>query len=200
MAAPDLLGRLESAIGGWSEETSDYDLGNDPNAWRSGTPTEASVLIPFILRGGKANVVLTRRTDTVKHHAGQISFPGGRREDKDSTPEATALREAQEEIGLDPGCVRILGRGPLHETATGFLITPFAGLVDPGFVPMLQEEEVAEVFEVPLAHLSILENYRVEAREWKGGLRRFYVIDFESYRIWGATARILHGLARCLDR
>ena len=191
--------RVRVALDGWVDATSDLDLMNDAQLSRSIRPSSASVLIPITAREGEAHVILTRRTTTVKHHAGQISFPGGRMEEQDREPEATALREAQEEIGLDPANVEILGSGPLHETATGFLIAPIVGRVISDFQPVLQEEEVAEVFDVPLRFLTELDNYRIESREWSGTRRYFYVIDFRSYRIWGATARILFGLAERLS-
>ncbi|MDE0113590.1 MAG: CoA pyrophosphatase [Albidovulum sp.] len=198
---PDIsqFDRVKSAIEGWTEATSDLDLMNRADLPGSIPPSSASVLIPIIAREGEANVILTRRTTTVKHHAGQISFPGGRMEEQDKKPESTALREAQEEIGLDPRNVEILGRGPLHETSTGFLIAPIVGRIISDFSPVLQEDEVAEVFEVPLLFLADLGNYRIECREWRGAKRYFYVIDFRNYRIWGATARILYGMAERLS-
>lgn len=192
------LDRVKQALRDWNETTSDLDLMNSAEILNSDPPSSASVLIPIITRAGAANVILTRRTTTVKHHAGQISFPGGRMEEQDRDPEATALREAHEEIGLDPFNVEVLGKGPLHETATGFLIAPIVGRVISDFIPVLQKEEVDEVFEVPLEFLAELGNYRIESREWRGARRYFYVIEFRGYHVWGATARILFGLAERL--
>ncbi len=192
------IDQVKCALEDWNETTSDLDLMNGEEFSADRPLKSASVLIPIVERDASANVILTRRTATVRHHAGQISFPGGRREDHDRGPEATALREAQEEIGLDPRNVEILGQGPVHETATGFLITPVVGCVASDFAPVLQIEEVAEVFEVPLNHLADLSSYRIESLEWRSARRYFYVIDYGSYRIWGATARILFGLAERL--
>ncbi len=179
-------------------KSSDIDLMNGEEFSASRPLKSASALIPIVELDDSANVIFARRTATARHHAGQISFPGGRKEDHDRGPAATALREAQEEIGLDPRNVEILGQCLVHETATGFLITPVVGCVASDFAQVLQIEEVAEVFEVPLNHLADLSSYRIESREWRSAKRYFYVIDYGSYRKWGATARILFGLAERL--
>jgi 8-oxo-dGTP pyrophosphatase MutT (NUDIX family) len=114
------------------------------------------------------------------------------------TAEAAALREAQEEVGLDPGLVTLLGRMPPHETVTGYTVTPILAHIGSRFEPVAEQGEVDEVFRVPLAQLTDLDRYRVERRMWRGQWRRYYAVPWGPYYIWGATARMLHGLAERL--
>ncbi len=155
----------------------------------------ASVLVPLIARGPDLNVILTRRAALLKHHPGQVAFPGGKQEPGDATALDAALREAHEEIGLDPATVEVLGRLDMHETVTDFHVTPFVGLVAPDFTAVRERGEVAEVFEVPLAFLLDPANLQVHGRRWQGYTRRYYVIPYGPHYIWGATARILKTLA-----
>ena len=190
------LEALALSLRGWKTPSSDLEF---MDGHRRNCPTPllpASVLIPLIRRRNTHNVILTKRAQGLARHAGQVAFPGGKKEEQDTSMEATALREANEEIGLDPGSVRVLGSCPTHQTSTGFLIHPFVGLVLMDFHPRPQPGEVDEVFEVPLSFLLNLENYRIESRSWKGSTRHFFVVPFGPYQIWGATAHILHGLAR----
>lgn len=172
----------------------DFEAGTE----RSGGPlTPAAVLIPIIDRP-EPTVLLTRRTDTMRRHAGQIAFPGGRIDPEDASPVAAALREAEEEVGLPPAEVRVVGISDLYETGTGYRITPVVGLVTPDLPLVAHEVEVAALFEVPLAHLLDIANHEVRHGEWQGRRRRYYAIRHEDREIWGATAGIIVNLARRL--
>jgi 8-oxo-dGTP pyrophosphatase MutT (NUDIX family) len=180
-----------------AEASSDFDLNPDYKAPVGRVLRPAAVLVPLIdARGGE--VVLTKRSSRLKHHPGQIAFPGGKVEATDTSVEAAALREAQEEIGLNPAMVEVLGRLPSHETVTNFTMMPILGLIREEFVPIHQIGEVAEVFRVPLAHVTDLTRFQVERRRWRGEWRQYYTVPWGPYYIWGATARILYGLARRL--
>lgn len=155
----------------------------------------AAVLVPIIVRGSRLAVILTKRATHLKHHPGQISFPGGKVEEGDATPLAAALREASEEIGLASDTVDIFGAIDVHETVTSFTITPFVGIVRDDFRAVPQAGEVDQVFEVPLEFLMEPANYQTHSRLWKGIPRRYYAIPYGPYYIWGATARMLKALA-----
>jgi len=136
----------------------------------------------------------------LKDHSGQVSFPGGRVAERDPSPEATALRETQEEIGLDPGRVEILGRLPEYRTRTGFRITPVIGIIMLPFELRPDANEVEEIFEVPLAFLLDPANHQRRSREWQGELRWFFAITYQQHTIWGATAGMLVNLYRFLSQ
>jgi 8-oxo-dGTP pyrophosphatase MutT (NUDIX family) len=158
-------------------------------------PISAAVLIPLVVRTTGVTVMLTQRSTHVHHHAGQISFPGGRIEQTDTSPVAAALRETQEETGLNAEWVEVLGTMPLYLTTTGFSITPVVSLVEPGFVLRPEAVEVAEVFEVPLSFIGDPANHRLHRVELpEGQVRYFYSILWKHYFIWGATAAILRNL------
>jgi len=175
--------------------SSDFDLNPDIKLPPGRKLRQAAVLVPVIWKGGQARVILTKRSSVLKHHPGQIAFPGGKQEEFDDTPEDTALREASEEIGLAPQNVDVLGRLPSHETVTGFDVTPVLGRVRDDFAAVADPGEVAEVFTVPLTHLTQAERFQVQSRIWQGHPRSYYVVPYGPYYIWGATARILRGLA-----
>ena len=161
--------------------------------------TPAAVLVPLVERAEGYTVLLTQRTAHLEHHAGQISFPGGRAEAEDESPVATALREAEEEIGLHRRhVVEIAGFLDLYETVTGFLVTPVVGFVTPPFELALDAFEVAEAFEVPLAFILDPRNHERRAMLYKGQQRSYYVIPYENRFIWGATAAMLVNFARRL--
>ncbi len=157
-------------------------------------PIPAAVLIPIVLRPSGLTVLLTQRTAHLRDHAGQVSFPGGRCESRDSSPVATALRECQEEVGIAPDQVEILASLPDYFTSTGFRITPVVGLVTPPLNLRLDDFEVAEVFESPLSFLLDPSNYQRHQVEHGGALRTYWAVPWEGYFIWGATAGMLVGL------
>jgi 8-oxo-dGTP pyrophosphatase MutT (NUDIX family) len=174
---------------------SDFDLGKDygpGEADRLLTP--ASVLIALVERDHGLSVILTRRADTLRRHTGQIALPGGRR-DPGETPWQTALREAEEEIGLHPSFVSLVGLSTPYQTGTGFLITPVVGFVQPGFTLTANPHEVADIFETPFGFLMDPANLEEHERELPSGeKRRFYAYTHEDRFIWGATAGMLRAL------
>jgi 8-oxo-dGTP pyrophosphatase MutT (NUDIX family) len=169
-----------------------------------GDPRAAAVLVPLVVRDGGLTVLLTQRTAHLNDHAGQVSFPGGRHEPDDENTTATALREAQEEVGLDPSRVEVLGTLPEYLTGTGFRVTPVVGLVHPPFTCKADTFEVAEIFEVPLSFLMDPKNHEVRVLNWEGGNRRFFAMPYPrgeaggDYFIWGATAGMLRNFYRFL--
>lgn len=177
---------------------SDFDLSPDLGPEIARAPlAPAAVLVPIVARP-ELTVLLTQRTETLRRHSGQIAFPGGRMEPTDRDPIATALREAQEEIGLAPSFVEPLGYLDAYRTGTGFRIFPVVSLVREGFTLKLDAREVADAFEVPLAFLMDEANHRTEARTWLGVERRFYAMPFEDRYIWGATAGIMKNMHKRL--
>ncbi|KAA3649426.1 MAG: CoA pyrophosphatase [Proteobacteria bacterium] len=158
----------------------------------------AAVLVPLIDRSDGLTVLLTRRTDHLHHHPGQVSFPGGRVEAGDRSPEMTALRETHEEIGLHPERVELLGSLADYHTGTGFRVTPVVGLVQPPFELTPDTFEVAEIFEVPLGFLIDPANRRQERLLIDGRERTYYAMPWQHYHIWGATAGMLVMLSRFL--
>ncbi|MFZ0257959.1 MAG: CoA pyrophosphatase [Gammaproteobacteria bacterium] len=199
--------RIVRCLIGWQELTptpacvpaqvGDFDL--DPRTEQAPRLTPAAVLVPIVVRPTGFTVLLTQRTQHLKDHPGQISFPGGRVEATDENPIATALRETQEEIGLPRHCVDIIGHLDIYETATGFLVTPVVGFVQPIFRLKIDPFEVAEVFEVPLPFLLDTRNHQIGKLMFCGKQRRFWVFQYENRFIWGATAGMLMNLFRRLD-
>lgn len=183
---------LEVASRGGS---SDFDLNQHVELPADRPLREAAVLVPVIATDSGAQLILTKRASHLKHHPGQISFPGGKRDQGDADLVATALREAQEEIGLVVENVEVIGKIPPHETVTGFMVTPVFGVVKDNFEPKPELGEVAEVFRVPLSHVLDTKQYLIQGRQWRGVERRYYVVPFGPYYIWGATARILRRMA-----
>ncbi len=154
----------------------------------------ASVLVPIVNRTPDVTILLTQRTEDMPSHAGQVSFPGGRRQAGDSDAVATALRETEEEVGLDRKFVDVIGSYDHYRTGTGFEITPVVGIVTPGFTTRADPREVADVFEVPLAHFLDEANHRIDSRMAQGRERRFYAMPYGQRYIWGATAGMLKNL------
>lgn len=156
----------------------------------------AAVLVPVIRRGAELNVLLTRRSDSLRNHKGQISFPGGRREDSDGSAAAAALREAEEEVGLPPFAVEVIGYLDDYPTVTRYLVTPVVGVVADMMEVRPCAREVAEVFEVPLAFLLDLDNFERKAFSRNGMNVPFFELNYGRHRIWGATAGMLLNLAQ----
>lgn len=195
MPAPDARALLTAALTRKGCDTSDYDLnpGTVLPAGRILRP--AGVLVGIQGTDAGPALILTKRASHLKHHPGQIALPGGKVDAGDADATAAALREAREEIGLTADRVEVLGTLDPHETVTNFLVTPVLALVDPAFNPVVQEDEVEEVFRVPFAHVADPARFRIESRLWRGVRRRYFVVPYGPYYIWGATARILKALA-----
>ena len=162
-------------------------------------PTQAAVLLPLVLRE-ELTVLLTQRTEQLSTHSGQVAFPGGRQDPEDADATATALREAQEEVGLDPGQVEVLGSLPVYETGTAFMVTPVVALVQPDAPLHPNPYEVADVFEVPLRFLLDPAHHQRHRLHWQGLEREWFSMPYldggrERY-IWGATAGMLRNFYR----
>jgi 8-oxo-dGTP pyrophosphatase MutT (NUDIX family) len=172
---------------------SDYDLG--PNRPPDGqTLTPAAVLAPIVRRPAGWTMLFTERAADLPHHPGQISFPGGRVQPDDEGPVGTALREAEEELGLCQGLFAPIGGLEPWVTGTGFRILPVVAYLEPGFVVRPDPREVASVFEAPLSFLFDPANHEVREAEWRGAKRRFYAMPYEGHYIWGATAGMIRAL------
>ena len=170
-------------------------------------PSAAAVLVPLVQRPGGLAVLLTRRTDHLRDHAGQISFPGGRSEPGDASAAETALRETEEEVGLARRHVEVVGELPLYTTVTSYAVTPVVALVQPPFELALDSFEVAEAFEVPLSFLMTPAHHHRHVLSFEGGQRQFFSMPWHGhaadgqareYLIWGATAAMLRNLYRYL--
>ena len=195
----DLLGQRLSDVprtASLKALTGDYAMNPDEHESNSnkGPLRPAAVLVPIVEHLHGETVLLTRRTDHLNNHAGQISFPGGGVEEADAGPVETALRETHEEIGLPASRVEIIGALDVYETGTGFSVTPVVGIVEPGFTLSLDEFEVAEAFEVPLSFLLDPANHKLEKGVWKGIERYYWTMPYKGYEIWGATAGMLVNL------
>ena len=191
----DLAGRLRQALMADGRPSSDYDLNPDVVLPEDRSLRDAAVMIPIVDRPEGAGVILTKRSSALKHHPGQIAFPGGKVDPSDDGVTGAALREAWEEIGLPEDQADVLGSLPPHETVTGFRVTPILAMIASGFSPRPEPGEVAEVFEAPLFHVLNSDNYLTESRRWRGQRRYYFTVPWGPYYIWGATARMLRALA-----
>lgn len=166
---------------------------------RASPPLEAAVLVPLLTRSpGDYTILLTRRSAELKSHRGQIAFPGGKIDTADASPQAAAIRETGEEIGIPTSQIDILGKLPLYQTGTGFIISPIVGQLAPPYIFRAEQGEVAEIFEVPLAHILDEDNFQRQSVMFEGKAREFWAVPYQGYYIWGATAAILKELAERL--
>lgn len=171
----------------------DHDFGTLGAA--SGKPLVPAAVLVAVVERPSPTLLLTTRTAHLRNHGGQVAFPGGRIDPEDRDAVAAALREAEEEIGLAPQHVEIVGVGDPYQTGTGYHIAPVVGLIPPGLAFSLSPHEVVDTFEVPLAFALDPANQQLREAEWKGEMRRFYVIEHDGRTIWGATAGILVNLS-----
>ena len=191
---------LHRALATDASASSDFDLNPEVRLPEGRSLRPAAVLVAFMETGQGIQLVLTKRSSALRHHPGQIAFPGGKLDKADNGPDAAALREAHEEIGLMPKNVEVMGRLAPHETVTGFSVVPVIARVKAPFDPVPEPGEVAEVFNVPFSHIADRQNYYVQSRMWGGRPRYYYAVPFGPYYIWGATARILRGLADRMEQ
>ncbi|MFT3690038.1 CoA pyrophosphatase [Paenirhodobacter sp.] len=194
----DPLAPVLAALTRPGRPSSDYDLNPGTVLPEGRRLRAAGVLVAFEETPDGARLWLTKRSSQLRHHPGQIAFPGGKVESGDLSPVFAALREAQEEIGLPPEKVEILGTMEPHETVTGFEVTPVIGRIRAPFIPRPEPGEVEEAFTVPLSHITAA-HFRVERRRWRGDWRHYYVAPYGPYYIWGATARILRALCARME-
>lgn len=163
----------------------------EPQVWSEEEVIPAAVLIPLFVKDGEVQVLLTVRTDTVEAHKGQISFPGGAHEDVDPDMQATALRETEEEVGIKPKDVQVLGQLDQLITITDFIVTPFVGVIPHPYKYVPNHDEISELIEVPLAFFLNDDNLRTENRDFRGRPVTVYFYQYGAHTIWGVTARIL---------
>ncbi len=191
---------MQAALEHPGAASSDYDLNTNVVLPEGRVLRPAAVLVPILETPQGLQVILTKRSSVLKHHPGQVAFPGGKVDEGDASPTDAALREAEEEIALPRTSVEVMGLMNPHETVTGFNVTPVVARVTEEFEAVPEEGEVAEVFRAPLTHLMTPANYIIEGRFWRGAVRRYYAVPYGPYYIWGATARILRALADQVQR
>ena len=192
--ADELRGALEAG----RRRSPDLLTGDMLDGEAEGPLTPAAVLVPVVDRA-EPTVILTERPKSMRKHPGQISFPGGRIDPDDHGPVAAALREAQEEIGLAPEKVEVIGTTDLYRTITGFEVTPVIGVLPPGLSFTPSPGEVESMFEAPLRHLLDPARHETRTMEFRGRTRCFYEINWKGRRIWGATAAMIVNLSRRLE-
>ncbi|MGB3501262.1 MAG: CoA pyrophosphatase [Mesorhizobium sp.] len=191
--ADDLRERVKRAAqAGASEVLGDHSLnpGTKSAIVKEGL-RDAAVLIPIVDHPDGATMLLTKRTEKLRTHSGQIAFPGGGIDPEDASPEAAALRETEEEIGLDRNYIDVIGRMPDYYSGSGYRVAPIIGIVRPGFALSINPDEVDDTFEVPLSFLMNAANHRRESRVWQNVERHFYTMPYGDRYIWGLTAGII---------
>lgn len=179
---------------------SDFKLSPQPDDAQPSGLAEAAVLIPVLLHNSEPSLVLTKRSEQLNKHAGQISFPGGRIEEMDESPLEAALRETHEEIGLERDKVTVVGQLDRYITGTGFSITPVVGVIRGRYIWQPDADEVEDVFEVSLSFLRDRKNHQQREALWQGRKRTYYAIPYENRLIWGATAAMIVNLCDVLDQ
>ena len=199
MRRTDRIGDIVRALEAPGAASSDFDLNPDIRLPPGRVLRSAGVLLAIDDGAAETSVVLTKRSARLKHHPGQIALPGGKQDKADPDPIAAALREAEEEVGLPRDTVEVLGTLPPHETVSGFNMTPVVGRIIRPFEARPEAGEVDEIFRVPLAHVTDIARFRIQARRWRGGYRKYYTVPYGPYYIWGATARIFRALAGRID-
>ncbi|MFL4469354.1 CoA pyrophosphatase [Tateyamaria armeniaca] len=196
----DLISRTRAALARGGDASSDFDLNPDVSLAAGRRLRPAAVLAPIIEGKDGYDLILTKRSSALKHHPGQIAFPGGKQDEGDSDLIATALREANEEIGLPLQHVEVMGTFSPHETVTSFTVTPVVALITQEFQAVPEAGEVAEVFRVPLSHVLDADSYVIQSRRWRQQWRSYYAVPYGPYYIWGATARILRAWTDALPK
>ena len=200
MPTAEIEDRLRRALAVPGNDSSDFDLNPDVPLPEDRILRPAGVLVAADLTTPEPTLILTKRSARLKHHPGQIAFPGGKQDPRDANPVTTALREAEEEIALPRAAVNVIGTLPAHETVTGYSVTPVVALIRTPVTLTPEAGEVEEVFRVPFAFVTDPANFRVEGRRWQGRRRHYYAVPWGPYYIWGATGRILRALADRLAR
>ena len=192
------LGEVRRRLNGYRPGMLAGRMTADDYADAEGTVRRAAVLIAMIANDAEPSLLMTVRSGRMRHHAGQVAFPGGRLDPGETAIEA-ALREAEEEVALLPARVEVLGPIDDYATGTGFRVTPIVGIVRPGERLIPNEAEVAEIFELPLTRALDSAHHLENEAEWKGRRRRYYTVDWSPQRVWGATAGMIVNLARILE-
>ena len=194
-----LADRLRDALAESSRRGSDILTGDDRDTVSdAGDASVAAAVLVAVVDRPEPALLLTRRNDALRRHAGQIAFPGGRIDAEDDGPIAAALREAHEEVALDPAAVDVVGVFESYRTVTGYEVTPVLGVIPPGLPLVPHDAEVADLFEVPLAFVLEPSNHIEHAVDWHGRTRRYFEIVWNDRRIWGATAGMIVNLGRRL--